>query len=168
MTFFSTDQGQNEMQSKLGLAHFTALSTSSMFSRAFDVFFLIGSLCYLHLLWLARCDYVGFKLFYATYSKTAQFSYFKGWVLDRLPFQTWLANLKLLFKALYKLRIQHWCVKLPVSAAPVAVLGSMVGGYCFSILLITRSAILLWSSSCVSLKSLMAVSFTCDRTSSKQ
>ena len=59
-----------------------------------------------------------------------------------------------------KLGIEHWFVELPVSAAPVAVLGLRVGGYCFSILSTTRSAILLWSSSCVSLKSLMAVSFT--------
>ena len=50
--------------------------------------------------------------------------------------------------------------KLPVSAAPVAVLGSSFGGYCFSILSTIRSAILLWSSSCVSLKRRMAVSFT--------
>ena len=49
---------------------------------------------------------------------------------------------------------------LPVRAAPVAVLGSSVGAYSFSILSTTRSAILFWSSSCVSLKSRIAVSFT--------
>ena len=50
---------------------------------------------------------------------------------------------------------------LPVRAAPVAVLGSSVGEYSLSILSTTRSAILFWSSSCVSLKSRIAVSFTC-------